>query len=159
VFDLRRWLELLPKPARPDALAQARRLALEHEEPTTAAALLLELGDDAAAEEALCNAPARLDGSRYESLVPLAQVLHEHGRLRGETVILRALLTAILERAYARAYGHAARYWERLRKIADGGTDLQPLQSQAAFEAAIRLRHGRKASFWSRVEVGGAKGR
>jgi len=65
--------------------------------------------------------------------------------------VYRALLKGILDRAYARAYGHASRYWSRLRDIADGGLSLLPLQSHEDFEVEIRARHGRKAAFWAHV--------
>ena len=84
-------------------------------------------------------------------MVSLAQSLKAHQRLRGEAVIYRALLTAVLSRAYARAYLHAARYWGRLQEIAETGIGLLPLESHEAFEAAIRLRHARKAAFWAHV--------
>jgi hypothetical protein len=42
----------------------------------------------------------------------------------------RALLTAIL----TRAYGHAARHWARLREIAATGIGLLPLESHEDFE-------------------------
>lgn len=151
VIDLQHWLERLPEGDRPDALQQARRFALACEEPMTAAALLMQVGDDESAEAKLLAAPALVRGERYETLAPLAQALRTRGRLRGETVIYRALLTAILERGYARAYGYAARYWARLQDIAATGLDVRPLESHAVFEAATRLRHGRKSSFWSRV--------
>jgi hypothetical protein len=51
VFDLHRWLEHLPEASRPEALARARLLALNHNDPTTAAALLLDFGDDDAARQ------------------------------------------------------------------------------------------------------------
>lgn len=70
---------------------------------------------------------------------------------RGETVVYRALLKGILDRAYARAYGHAARYWARLVEIAGSGISLLPLPSQEEFEADIRACHGRKAAFWAYV--------
>jgi len=54
----------------------------------------------------------------------LASALRTQGCVRGETVVYRALLRGILDRAYARAYGHAARYWSRLREIADSGAGL-----------------------------------
>ena len=70
---------------------------------------------------------------------------------RGETVVYRALLKGILDRAYARAYGHAARYWARLGEIAGSGVSLLPLPSHEDFEAEIRARHGRKSAFWAYV--------
>jgi hypothetical protein len=60
-------------------------------------------------------------------------------------------LTHYLDRAYARAYGHAARHWGRLGKIAGTGVSLLPLPSHDDFAAEIRLRHARKSSFWAHV--------
>jgi hypothetical protein len=151
VFDLHRWLEHLPEASRHEALERARQLALGHDDPATAATLLLDIGDDEAAEAMLLAEPARIRGDNYGALVPLAQALKTHQRLRGEAAIYRALLTAILNRAYARAYGHAARYWARLREIAATGVGLLPLESHEAFESAIRLRHARKTAFWAHV--------
>lgn len=73
---------------------------------------------------------------------------------RGETVVQRALLEGIQDRANARAHGHAARYWARLAEIAGSGVDLQRLPSHEAFAATIRARHGRKTAFWLRVSPG-----
>jgi hypothetical protein len=70
---------------------------------------------------------------------------------RGETVVYRALLKSILDRAYVLAYGHAARYFARLAEIASGGVSLEPLSLHEAFAAEIRARHGRKAAFWAHV--------
>ncbi len=151
VFDLHRWLEHLPEASRHEALERARRLALDHDDPAMAALLLLDIGDDEAAELMLLAEPARVRGDNYGALVPLAQALKTHQRFRGETVIYRALLTAILTRAYARAYGHAARYWARLREIAATSIGLLPLESHEDFEATIRSRHARKTAFWAHV--------
>ena len=151
MFDLHRWLEHLPEASRHEALERARQLALDHDNPTTAATLLLDIGDDEAAEAMLLAEPARIRGDNYGALVPLAQALKTHQRLRGEAAVYRALLTAILNRAYARAYGHAARYWARLREIAATGIRVLPLESHEDFEAAIRSRHARKTAFWSHV--------
>ena len=151
VFDLHRWLEHLPERSRHEALERARQLARVHDDPTTAATLLLETGDDEAAEAKLLAEPPRIRGDNYGALMPLAQALQTRRRLRGETAIYRALLTAILNRAYARAYGHAARYWARLREIAATGVGLLPLESHGDFEAAIRARHARKTAFWAHV--------
>ena len=152
VFDLHRWLEHLPEGARSAARARARNLALNHDDPVRAAALLLELEEDGDAEAVLLAEPASIDGDDYGSLVPLAKTLRERELRRAETAVYRALLTGILDRAYARAYGHAARYWKRLREIADMGADLQPLLPHSDFEASIRTRHARKASFWAHVK-------
>ncbi len=151
VFDLHRWLEQLPEASRHEALERTRQLALDHDDPTTGATLLLEIGDHEAAEEVLLAGPERIRGNDYGSLLPLAQALQAHKRLRGETVTYRALVTAILARAYARAYGHAARYLSRLREIAAVGIDMGRLEPHQDFEAAVRARHGRKTAFCALV--------
>jgi len=150
-YYFERWLEHLPEAARPEAVAHARQLALHHDDLTAAATLLLRLGDAGAAEARLLAEPGRMDGNDYGRLVPLAKALRAHECPRGETVVYRALLKDILDRAYARAYGHAARYWSRLREIANGGVGLLPLSSHEEFEAEVRARHGRKVAFWAYV--------
>jgi hypothetical protein len=152
VFDLHRWLEHLSEGARSAAHARARDLALNHDDPVRAAALLLELEEDDDAQAVLLAVPARIHGDDYGTLVPLAKSLREQELWRAETAVYRALLTGILDRAYARAYGHAARYWTRLREIADMGVALVPLQPHADFEVSIRTRHARKVSFWAHVK-------
>lgn len=151
VFYLRQWLEHLPLAGRAAAQAQARKVAMNHADPVVAATVLLELGDVEAAEARMLVEPARIDGNNYVALVPLAKDFRAHECWLGETVVQRALLRGILERGYARAYGHGARYLARLRELANVGVALMPLQSHEAFEAEIRLRHGRKSAFWAHV--------
>jgi hypothetical protein len=127
-------LGLLPRPlagstCRRRLAPEARRprpqpRPLPQRTPGGRAPCCCKLGDATAAEARLLAEPGRIDGNAYGSLVPLAKALRNHDCPRGETVIYRALLKGILERAYARAYGHAARYWARLREIANGGTGL-----------------------------------
>ena len=152
-YYFERWLEHLSETARQGARARARELALGHEDVTAATALLLHLGDADAAESRLVAEPERIDGDRYESLAPLAQALREHECPRGETVVYRALLGSILDRANARAYGHAARYWQRLQELAASAASLAPLSSHEDFEAGTRARHARKAAFWTQVNA------
>lgn len=151
VFYLQRWLEHLPLAGRAAAQAHAREVAISHADPVAAATILLELGDVEAAEARMLAEPARIDGNNYPALVPLAKDFRAHECWLGETVVYRALLCGILERGYARAYGHGARYLARLREVANSGVGLMPLQSHEAFEAEIRLRHGRKSAFWAHV--------
>lgn len=150
---LDRWLEHLSAPARTQAIASARELALGYKGSVAAATVLLKLGDADAAEGKLLADPGGIDGGAYGSLVPLAEALRSHDCPRAETVIYRALLRGILDRGYARAYGHAARYWSRLRAIASSGVGLLPLLPHDAFEAEIRSRHGRKTAFWAQVNA------
>jgi hypothetical protein len=151
VFYFQKWLEYLPQADRAAALAHARQTALSHRDLAMAATLLLALGDAATAEARLVAEPARIDGRKYGELVPLAKAFQAQERWLGETVVYRALLLGILERGYAPSYGHGARYLMRLRELASAVGGAMPLQSHEAFEAEIRLRHGRKSAFWAHV--------
>jgi hypothetical protein len=120
-----------------------------HSEPVTAARLLMAIGDDATAETALVAEASRIRGQDHLWLVPLARALEEHGRLLGATVVYRALLNSVLDRAHARAYHHAARYWARLQAIAAQRQPLGLLQPHAEFEAEVCGKHSRPSGLTS----------
>ena len=151
VYDLTSWIEALLPSDQSQAVARARELAVRHQDPVDAARVLVEIGDHALAESALLAAPGKINGQDYPWLVPLAKALEAHECWVGATAVYRALLDAILNRAYARAYGHAFQYWERLGVIAERGADLAPLGMHELYVADIRRKHARKVSFWAYV--------
>jgi hypothetical protein len=151
VSDLHAWLDLLPAPAQGAAIDRARALAMEEADPEVAARLLLDIGDDAGAQAALLARADQLDGRRYDALRSLAKALEDRACWAGATAVYRALMLAILERAYTPAYRHAAKDWQRLRELAELCPDPAPLVAPAEFEAAVRQRHGKKVSFWGLV--------
>ena len=151
VCDLHAWLDLLPPHEQALAIERARKLAMAHANPTSVALLLMDIGDDSAAEVALTTDPAAIQGRDYGTLVPLAEALERKGLWTGATVVYRALLVAILDRAYAPAYHHAARYWARLAALAVNYSGPGNLEPPAEFEARIRAQHKRKSSFWAHV--------
>lgn len=149
--DFEAWRQSLAPADRAHAAEVARDRARILEDPITGARLLLALGDDAAAEAQLLARQATLRGGDYDRLVPLAQALEKKGRLLGAIVCYRALLVAILARAYARAYGHAAEYLRALRRLDAQVDNYGALPTHEAFESSIRGAHGRKVSFWNRI--------
>lgn len=151
VDDFRTWLGHLAPAAQPVAFSRARELALDHDDPVTAARLLVEISCFAEAEQVLVAEPARITGQDYSWLVPLAKTLEAQQCWLGATAVVRALLDAILAKAYSPAYGHAARYWHQLHAIADHTPDWAPLQPHAEYIAALRQKHARKTAFWAQV--------
>jgi hypothetical protein len=149
VSDFHAWLEVLPPEGQGRAIERARTLAIGAADPVVVSRLLLEIGDDAGAEEALTAAPRLIQGNDYGKLRPLAAAMEKRERWRGATAVYRALLVAILDRAYSPAYRHGARYWARLQVVAQKCPQLMPLESAEAFEARIRTQHARKSSFWT----------
>ena len=156
VEDFRTWLGHLKTHAHAGAAERARALALDHDDPVTAARLLIEIELDEDAEQVLVAEPARIRGEDYMWLVPLAAALQSHQRWCGATVVYRALLNAILAKAYAPAYGHGARYWHHLHDIAAQAPSLLPLQAHDEYIAAVRLKNARKVAFWAQVDKGSA---
>ena len=156
VEDFRTWLGHLQPHAHAGAVERARALSLDHDDPVTAAQLLVEIEFDEDAEQVLVAEPARIRGEDYIRLVPLAAALQSHERWRGATAVYRALLNAILAKAYAPAYGHGARYWNHLHAIAEQSPGLLPLQAHDEYIAAIRHKHVRKVAFWAQVNKGAA---
>ncbi len=151
VSDFHGWLELLPPNAQAEAAEQARALATKHGDPVVVASLFMDVGDGAAAEAALVAAPGSIRGGDYGTLVPLARALESERLWTGATAVYRALLVAILDRAYSPAYAHGATYWAKLQALAQRCAALMPLEPPETFEARIRMQHKRKSSFWAHV--------
>ena len=151
VWDLHAWLDLLPPHEQASAIERARGLATAHSDPVVVALLLLDIGDDSAAEAALASNSAAIAGRDYATLVPMVEALERKGRWTGATLVYRALLIAILDRAYAPAYHHAAKYWARLAALAPNYNGSGHLESSQEFDARIRAKHKRKSSFWAHV--------
>ena len=153
VDDFVAWRACLPVESRPTAEAAARRRAEAESDPITAARLLLEICDAAVAESLLVARYGDIDGKSYPRLVPLAEALEGRHCALGATACYRALLLGILTRAYAKAYGHGARYLAKLRQLATEVPDPHPLERHESFEAALKAKHGRKVAFWNQVKA------
>ncbi|KQT49287.1 hypothetical protein ASG52_10030 [Methylobacterium sp. Leaf456] len=90
-------------------------------------------------------------GRNWEVLAPAADALAPDHPLAA-SLLYRALIDDILERARANAYGHAVRDLAKLAILAEevepGG--LKP--DHAAYVAGLRKTHGRKYGFWQLAE-------
>jgi len=157
VHDYQRWIQLLPPASHSEAHEQARQLALAHVDPCVAAQLLLALDEAQDAQAKLMTSAALVDGRQYGALPEMAQALLAQGCVRGASVLYRALLNSILERANSPAYGHAARYWWTLKELDAGCETLAPLVAHAEYEAAVRAKNSRKVSFWAMVNARGER--
>ena len=151
--DFEAWRQSVAPADRASAAEVARERAKVLDDTITGAQLLLALDDDAAAEALLLARHATVQGGEYYHLVPLAQALEKKRRVLGAVVCYRALLVAILARAYARAYGHAAEYLRALRRLDAQVDNYGSLPTHQAFESSLRSAHGRKVSFWNRIRA------
>jgi hypothetical protein len=143
--------EILPTAERDAFRTRACAKAKCNLHVASATELLFALGEPALAEQLILDRAGELDGSNYVLLIELAKTAKLHGRLLAAALIWRALLDAILARGYAKAYGHGVRYLLGLRDLAAGIDDYRGHPSHESYESALRLGHGRKTSFWARL--------
>jgi hypothetical protein len=133
------------------AMEVAQILKSEHFQMTDAEFLIsVEKIDEA--EVYLLNHAARFDGHLYSSLLSLAEAMEFESRWLLTSLIYRSLLTAILERGYTKAYPHGVRYLMKLDYLSVAVADWKEWNDHEAFKEQIIQVHGRKHSFWSRVE-------
>lgn len=103
------------------------------------------------------------DGQDWHILPQVAdQLQHEHPL--AATILYRALLDDILARARSKAYGHGAKYLQRLDLLAAAAEDdparADDLRTHAAYRDHLRAAHGRKSGFWAQAgePLGPARG-
>ena len=119
-------------------LYRALMFLLEWPSPDKAAGLVVERAD-------------AWDGRHYALLSPAADLLEEAHPL-ASTILLRALTEAILDRAYSKAYPHAARYLRRLDALAarmEPMPGAAPIEAPDVWRAGIDRKHARKSGLWA----------
>lgn len=113
---------------------------------------LIETGHVDQAARIVCARRAEIDGSYYPHVLRLADFLEAAGFSLATSVLYRALLDSILERANTKTYGHGARYWKKLDTLAATITDWQDVEPHPSYRTRVQEKHKRKASFWAQVE-------
>lgn len=91
----------------------------------------------------------KLDGSSYYLLPPLAETLIKHGRYLAATLIYRALLNSMMERAYAKSYHHGVDYLHAMDKVSPLIKDWKTYPTHNAFKVRLLQANRRKTSFWN----------
>jgi hypothetical protein len=146
-------LALVGRNAREEIVAGEASVILADPRFTCADALFLaEAGRGAEAESYVVARAELIDGEYYHGLLPLAEALLQSGRPLAATVVYRALLDSILERARSKIYGHGASYLRKLESIAGKITAWRGLPDHPAYLAALWSKHARKSAFWSRCD-------
>lgn len=153
IHSYRALEEILPVGERSVFRARACQDARASPYVATGAELLFALEEAALAEQLIVGRSGELDGRNYGMLTALVKTAKTNGRLLAAALIWRALINAILTRGYAKAYGHAAHYLIELRAVSASIEDYRGHPSHDAYERALRLAHGRKASFWGRLSL------
>jgi hypothetical protein len=155
---LRDYLKQLPDFEDIEAEDRAHALALESAEPEMALQFFLDWPRLDLAAKLIAAHPHRWDGGDWHILPKVAGLL-EHDHPVAATILYRALLDNILERARSKAYGHGAKYLGKLTLLASEADPSRPsgMVDHATYLAKLKTAHPRKSGFWARVGDGELK--
>lgn len=148
---LRDHLAKLPDFEDEEALERAFDLAEKGQDPHFGLYFLLKWPNLDRAARLVLARRSEWSGRNWEVLAPAADALAPDHPLAA-SLLYRALIDDILERARSNAYGHAARDLAKLGMLAEevGPGDLVP--DHAGYVAGLRKKHGRKYGFWELME-------
>lgn len=147
-----RYLEILDEDEKEKACSSAIQQAEQAANILISADLLLNLGQAEKAQTLVLARHQELGDCFYDGLLRLAKAFEKVDCNLAATACYRALLLDILTQARSKAYGHGARYYEKLEALAKRLKGFKPLPTHAAFVQQLHSAHGRKKSFWARLE-------
>lgn len=112
---------------------------------------LLDLKQYDRASQYLTQRHDQIDGYNYYTYPEIAKTFKTEGFPLAASLIYRALLLSLLERAQTKSYPHGAGYLKSLNELATEITDWKKQQTHGEFHQSIQENHARKASFWKHV--------
>ena len=147
-----RYLETLDEDEKEKACGTAIKQAEQGGNILHSADLLLSLGQTERARALVLARHQELAECFYDSLLRLARAFEKADSSLAATACYRALLLDILAQARSKAYGHGARYYKKLEALAKRIKEFKPLPTHDVFVQQLHSAHGRKNSFWARLE-------
>jgi len=147
-----RYLEALDEDEKEKACGSAIKQAEQSGNIVLSADLLLNLSQTERAQALVLARHQELAECFYDSLLRLAKAFEKAECNLAATACYRALLLDILAQARSKAYGHGARYYKKLEALAKRINEFKPLPTHHAFVQQLHSAHGRKKSFWARLE-------
>lgn len=142
-------------PAQQASLRKVATQIADQQEVLTAIALWLEIGEIEIATQLAVKRQDEFDELHYSTLTKQLKQLPDNTTLI-RVIIYRSLLNDILDNARSIAYGHAARYYNHLVKleafIDRSNKGYSSLANYQDYIKALKQKHGKKYSFWERVE-------
>lgn len=153
---LKTIMQSVPESQKPLWRDKALMLAKQQDSVIKKLTLLLDLEELALADAAAVEAQEYLADCHYTRLTELLKITPMAAYLT-QVVLYRSLLDDILNHARIKAYGHAARYLKQLSRIDDAlqrqGKSYEGVITHQAYLKALQQQHGKKSSFWAKVEA------
>ncbi len=131
---------------------QAQEILAEKRLSYSDAEFLIDCGLLDEADKYIWDRASQLRGGFYSHILPLAKAMEKDRRFLTATILYRALLDAILARAYAKAYHHGVDYLRKLDAMAKEINLWKNVVPHAGYIQELRISHGRKSSFWVQYE-------
>jgi len=147
-----RYLEVLDEDEKEKACSSAIKQAEQGGNIVLSADLLFNVGQMERAQALVLARHQELAECFYDSLLRLAKAFEKADCNLAATACYRALLLDILAPARSKAYGHGARYFKKLEALAKRIKVFKPLPTHHAYVEQLHSAHGRKKSFWARLE-------
>ncbi len=147
-----RYLEALDEDEKEQACRSAIKQAEKGGDILRSTDLLLNLGRPENAQSLVLARHQELAACFYDGLLRLAKAFEKADCDLAATACYRSLLLDILAQARSKAYGHGARYFRKLEALAKRIKVFKPLPTHRAYVEQLRSAHGRKKSFWARLE-------
>ncbi len=133
----------------------AYKLAEQQESIVDAISLLLEINETILANQVAVTRHLEFNDIHYETLTRLLKDLPENTDLI-KVIIYRSLIDDILDQGRSKAYGYAARYCKKLiafnTSIGNTVESYSTLMTHQNYIKALYDKHGKKYSFWERLE-------
>lgn len=141
-------LRLTPDEQRGKAHNKAVSLVEGHRSPEHGLYFLVRVNEPELAAQMVQRRQGEISGSSYDILLEVTEALA--GPHPSEAWILyKILLLDILDNGRYKAYHHAADYFTCMERLSKRACIEH---EQAEFVQTLRQKHGRKRSFWARVE-------
>jgi hypothetical protein len=93
-----------------------------------------------------------LNGDFYGFLLSIVKSFEQAKFWLAASLIYRALLNSILDRAYSKAYPYGVRYLKKLDKYSLKISDWQSFDNHSQYKENLLSNHGRKSSFWTQYQ-------
>lgn len=151
-------LDVIGSDKRQRVLDEEAGLILESRElDYTDVQFLLWCGKVEDAEGYVLSRSTQVDGDYYGSILPLCEEFEREGRYLAATVLYRALLESVLDRAISKYYGFGIRYLRKLDELSPLVRRWRSFMPHEAYFSDLVENHKRKSSFWRRYEAKGRK--
>ena len=147
---LRDFLKRLDDVEAFDAEEKALDLAANYQHSRKALQFLIDWPDLRRAANLVLNRIDEFDGFYYQSVGSAADALAGRDDL-ASTLLLRSMIDYALDNKSTKRYRHIARHLNECGQLAMQITDYGSFLSHEAYVDQLKVRHGRKDSFWRHV--------